>query len=125
MTLLTFRDEDDELEHRYSNNANNKNVLYLPPKTSQYKLIVSPSLYGPTTDVLSAPDSSFMLILSGGTEKRKQFECTKIIIIINRKNCDEHSNGKTTSKHTSELWIFFCFFFFCWHFVQLPCGQQI
>lgn len=39
----------------------------LPPYTSHFNLIISPSLYGPTTDVRSVFDSSFILIRSGGT----------------------------------------------------------
>lgn len=43
----------------------------LPPKTSHFNFIVSPSLYGPTTVVRSLLDSSRILMRSGGTVSKK------------------------------------------------------
>lgn len=41
--------------------------VYLPPNASHFRFTMSPSLYGPTTDARSTPNSSRMLMRSGGT----------------------------------------------------------
>lgn len=57
--------------------------LHSPPKTSHFSLTISPSLYGPTTDVLSVPDSSFIQIRSGGTIKnRNSYIVLENIVIL-------------------------------------------
>lgn len=68
--------------------------MNLPPNTTQLSATISPSEYGPTTVLLSTPVSSFILILSGGTE-RKTHKLLTILILLRLLLSNQYESHKS------------------------------